>query len=119
VRAAEKRLVNQLRRLQKSNDKLRQVLLQYQRATRRLVRHVESGKRLIDTVELIGGRELRPELTDVLDEFETERHNTRLAMFALAGEEDTSISELARALGISRQLGSRLAREARVRPSRS
>jgi response regulator of citrate/malate metabolism len=119
VRSAQKRLVKQAQQLIESTEKLRQVLAQYQRATNRLVRRVESGDRLVDTVERIGGRALRPELTDVLDEFETARHNTRLAMFALAQEEHTSISELARALGISRQLGSRLAREAEAGPIRS
>jgi len=58
------------------------------------------------------GPERRSEVTDALGEFEAARHQVRLAMFALAKEQGSSFSDLARALGISRQLASRLAAEA-------
>jgi hypothetical protein len=49
-------------------------------------------------------------MTAALKDFEAARHRVRLAMFSLAKEQGSSFSDMARALGISRQLGSRLGR---------
>ena len=54
----------------------------------------------------------RRELTAALDAFEAARHEFRLALFAVCLEEGASISEVGRALGVSRQRASRLAAEA-------
>jgi len=50
-------------------------------------------------------------MTESMEEFEAARYQLRLAIFALGQEEGSSISEFARALGISRQFASRLANE--------
>jgi hypothetical protein len=54
----------------------------------------------------------RQAVTEAIQEFESARHQLRLALFALGKEEGASISEVGRVLGISRQLASRLAGEA-------
>ena len=66
----------------------------------------------MSTLEMLQGPQRRREVTEALEEFETARHRVRLSMFGVAEEQDASISEVARALGISRQLASRLAAEA-------
>jgi hypothetical protein len=53
----------------------------------------------------------RTTLSDVLDEFETARREARLTAWSLMASEGTSIGEMARIFGISRQLISRQLRD--------
>jgi ABC-type transporter Mla subunit MlaD len=111
VRGARRRLVRQVNELGDAAEELRRLLQDYKRVTNRFARRVKGGEGVVDAVEALGATDMRPTVTNALDDFEAARHRTRLAMFELAREEGTSISEMARALRISRQLGSRLAKE--------
>jgi len=116
MRGARRRLVRETNELIESAERLRKLLQEYKKVSARLVRLVESGEPVVDAIERIGGPQIRPELTNAIDALETARHRTRLALFDQAAEDGSSISEMARALGISRQLGSRLAKELEARP---
>ncbi len=91
---------------------LRAVLGRYEEGSANVARRVNNGEQLADALEAERGALTRQEVTEAVAELEGARHQVRLSMFSLAKEQGTTISELSRQLGISRQLGSRLAGEA-------
>lgn len=106
-------VVREGKRLVDSTEELRDILRRYRGVTTTMITRVENGTLMFDAIQQAYGSIVRPELTDALEEFEAARHRARLAMFRLGIEQGSSISEIGRALGISRQLASRLAAEAR------
>ena len=99
--------------LVEASKDLRRVLLRYEKTSAEIAARVERGESGTDALKTAQGPLRRREVTDAVEKFEAARHRVRLAMFVLAGEEGVSASELARQLGISRQLASRLANEAK------
>jgi len=110
---ASKRFVRDKLALVDASKDLRRALLRYEKTSVEIAGLVERGESGADALKAAGGPIRRREVTEALEKFEAARHRLRLAMFALASEEGTSASEVARQLGISRQLASRLAREAK------
>ena len=106
-----KQLVHSFSELNEVAERLRAVLLRYNKASDQVATLVADGAHLVPALQSLGGPVRRSEVTDALDEFEAARHRVRLAMFALAKEQGARVSDVARALGISRQLASRLAAE--------
>ena len=104
-----RQLQREIDHLVHSSAELRKMLVRYERANRSLASMVERGIPAIEALERIGAEGLRPELSDALERFDDVRRAGRLAIMALALEEGSSISEIARALHFSRQLASRLA----------
>jgi len=104
-------LAQHLRALSAAVERLRAVLQRFDRAGLKLAAHIEGGANLVAALDHLDGRVRRTEVTEAIDEFEAARHQVRLAMFGLAKEQGSSLSEVARALGISRQLASRQAAE--------
>jgi type II secretory pathway component PulF len=99
--------------LLQASAELRKTLVRYERANRSLSRLVREGVPVIEALERIEANELRPALSAALERIDGARHAGRLAVLALASEEGSSISDVARAFRISRQLASRLAAEVR------
>jgi hypothetical protein len=116
VRGGRRRLVREIDGLIESAEQLRKLLQEYKKVSARLARLVEAGEPVVDAIERIGSTTMRPAVTDAIDALEAARHRTRLALFDLSAEEGSSISEMSRALRISRQLGSRIAKELETRP---
>ena len=108
----QRELITEAGRLQETLADLKDGLDRYETATRDLVTEIERGSQLVTALEAVRGNVVRPEVTAALDAFEGARHRVRVAMFGLGLAEGASISEIGRALGISRQLASRLAAEA-------
>jgi hypothetical protein len=94
-----------------ANDELRAVLLRYKKANLKLISMVAEGEPMLAALERVGGSRLRPDLTDALDTFSGARHEGRLALLAVALEDGETMSDIGRALSLSRQLISRLAGE--------
>ena len=112
------RLVAEIAILDEASRNLRDVLERNERAIADLARRVERGESILEAFDAMEGAIRRHrELPKTLEEFEAARHQVRLALFALATAQGASMSELARRLGISRQLASRLAGAARERES--
>jgi hypothetical protein len=114
-----KALVREATGLMESIDHLRRVLQEFGQLNARLRARIAAGDDLGDTLENLSGPDARRQMTAALEQFEAARHRVRLSMFALAEEQGMSISDVARALGISRQLASRLAAEADDKPWRA
>jgi hypothetical protein len=112
-------LARRLAELAEQNDQLRGVLLRHKRGLTRATRDLERGDLTIETLRTRGAPGSRQALTDAIDSFEKARHQVRLAITAfLMEEQDASVSDIGRALGISRQLSSRLAKQGRTQRRR-
>ncbi len=110
-----KKLIKKLSLLMVTTEDLCDVLTRYRTATGDLITLIESGGKMDESLSSVSSPiKRRRELTETLDAFEAARHQARLAMFCLALDQGTSISAMARTLGISRQLASRLAAEAKA-----
>jgi response regulator of citrate/malate metabolism len=112
-------LVREANGLRESITHLRSVLEKYAKQNDRLRSRIQAGDHLGETLDQLQGAGTRLQMTEALEQFEVARHRVRLSMFALAEEQGMTISELARSLGISRQLASRLAAEADDKPWRT
>jgi hypothetical protein len=109
-----KKLVRKLSILMDTTDDLCDVLARYKIATADVITLIESGGKMDESLGTLSSPiKRRRELTETLDAFEAARHQARLAIFSLALDQGTSISGMARTLGVSRQLASRLAAEAK------
>jgi len=99
-----------------ATDYLRDALFGYRRACEKLLKAGEHGRRASSTVEMLELQkfaETREQVTSAIEEFEAARHKVRLGLVAVAQEEGSNLSDVARTLGVSRQLTSRLAIEAK------
>jgi hypothetical protein len=114
------RMVQRILELDESIDQLCDVLLRYRNSNVELAELIASGG---SAREAIGNPRVpqrrRRELTVTLDAFEAARHQYRLALFALCMEEGASITEVGRALGISRQRASVLVKAANRKRGRA
>jgi hypothetical protein len=108
------RLVRNMKTLVEMTEHLSAVLERYKRSSVELATRVQRGEMLENVFPVIEGPARPREVTEVLSEFEAARHQVRLAMLELGSEQGISISEMGRQLGLSRQLASRLAAEARA-----
>jgi hypothetical protein len=105
-------LVRELAELAEHTEHIRKVLLNYKKALRDVAQFLQGGDVPIAALTERQGPLWRREVTDALADFEAARHQVRVRFFALATEQGMSISEVARMLGITRQLASRVAAEA-------
>ena len=107
------RLLRAFEAMEVANDELRDELVRHKKATAEAVENMLSQAMTPDAVSAGSAPQIRVELTEALDRFEHTRHEARLAIFAYLGTiPGVTTAQIGRALGISRQLASRLAREA-------
>ena len=111
-------LVDEIGHLTEASITLREVLVRNERAIADLAQRVLAGESVLEAFNAMDGAMQRHrEMPETLEEFESARHSLRLALFNLALEQGATASELGRRLGISRQLASRLAGNARSKAS--
>jgi len=109
-------LVEEIAQLTEASITLREVLIRNERAIADLAQRVLRGESVLEAFSAMdGAMDRNREMPETLDEFEHARHSLRLALFNLALEQGATASELGRRLGISRQLASRLAGNARAK----
>jgi len=106
-------LVQQSYDLIESIKQLRKALLDYQKGCERLLKTGELDRSTVERVELLQFAERRERLAGALAEFEAARRRALIGLIDVAGEEGSNLSEVARTLGVSRQLLSRLSIESR------
>ncbi len=98
-----------------SSVALRQHLKRTERVGLKMVAALQSGAAIADAVEAAGESpaELRQASHDFLADYESCRHRMRELFMVASLDEGLSIGEVGRKLGVSRQLASRLVREAK------
>jgi hypothetical protein len=90
---------------------LRKALDEGESALRTVRAHIEQNGNASDFFDVIHPAPLRANLSDALTDFERARHRSQRLLFRLLWAEGTSMSDIARAWGISRHLVSRLVNE--------
>ena len=94
---------------------LREHLASSERTGRKMISALRRGVPISRSVEVTGASpsELRQSSYDLIAQYELCRHEMRAAFLLPSLDEGMSIGDIGRALGISRQLASRLVKEAR------
>jgi hypothetical protein len=100
-------------RLLEALTELRRCTRLTEESIRGALKQSQQGKELAAVVSAAGPASLRKAMNDSLKGVEEARHEMRRIVFATALDEGTSIGELARLFGFSRQLAARYAKEAR------
>lgn len=105
-------LVELTRDLVAKIERLRDALADYRDGCETLLQAAEKGRQPGSTMErvaLLKFSEKREHVNTAIREFETARRVARVGLIAVAQEEGSNLSSVARTLGVSRQLASRLA----------
>jgi hypothetical protein len=106
------RAVADLELLLQSAAALRTQLRTFEAGIRRARGHIDRGAAAVDLHDVLDIAELRETLTRAAADFEGARHASRLSVFRMQQAEGMSIGAIARAWGFSRQLVSRMMKEA-------
>ncbi len=101
-----------LEELVESTEALRRELVTHEEMCRRVLSDVRDGVQTGSVLAAVGADTWRAAMTDAIKEFETTRRRVRLVLVTMSLEEGSSIAEIARTWGVSRQLASRWAQEA-------
>jgi len=98
-----------------ASAELRAALRDGEAIGRRMIKKLQNGGSISNAVEEVGANasELRRSAAEHLSCYEHRRHEMRLTFVEAALDEGLSIGEVARKLGVSRQLMARFAKEAR------
>jgi MarR family len=107
-----KQALRQIELLRQRIEELGTVLNDLDESVVVLGKGIERGAPIIEALEEVGGTLTVPAMLETFEEFHAARQDLRVALLVIARREGTTASELARTLGISRQLASRLAAEA-------
>jgi hypothetical protein len=78
---------------------------------RRARRMVESGRSASEVARLNGAAEARAANSEMLRKVQAARHRAQQAQFKLASAEGSTMADIARGWGVSRQLVSRMVKE--------
>jgi hypothetical protein len=95
---------------------LRQATRATEAGIRRALKRANEGIDISEALGALDPASARHSMNDALKALEQARHEMRLAIFAMALDQGTSIGELGRIFGFSRQLAARYAKEARGEP---
>ena len=99
--------------LLEATKQLRASLRATETVYRRTLRNIQQRSAVTSTLRANHADIARLELTKALQEFERQRHKTRISLIATQLAEGESIAEIGRTWGFSRQLAATFAREAR------
>lgn len=93
-------------------EQLREALLDYKEGCEELLSagDGEPADTTVESLSLLKFGEKRARVAQAMEDFESARRLARVALIAVAQEEGSNLSDVARVLGVSRQLTSRLAR---------
>ncbi len=92
---------------------LRRQLVTHEAVCRRVLADVEGRVPVGSTLSTVRADTWRSAVTEAIHGFETARRRSRLRLVAMSLDDGTSIAEVARAWGVSRQLASRWVQETR------
>ncbi len=100
-----------LREMEEAIVRTRNQMKMMETLMRRIRRMVESGKNATEVANLANAAKGRAATSDIIREVQAARHRAQQAQFKLAAAEGSTMAEIARAWGVSRQLVSRMVKE--------
>ena len=104
--------IETLRELQETVARMRnQLRLMDTTGLRQALRLLEAGRPAFDIATVVDVAGSRKAVSALMGEIQAARHRAQRAQFKLAAAEGTSMAEIARAWGVSRQLVSRMVKE--------
>ncbi len=107
------RVLQSIERLLEVDREVRQRIQENETVLRRALKEFAKGTTVAEAMEKSQAGFGRQRVNEALDALTEARHEVRLAITVAGIEEGMSIGELGHAWGISRQLASRFAKEAR------
>jgi hypothetical protein len=96
-----------------AGQELRDLIQESRKGFQKALVLLDRGVRIDEALRALNTAERRLAMTEQLSEFEECRHRLRLSITVAGLDEGMSIGDLARAFGVSRQLASRMAKQAR------
>jgi predicted DNA-binding protein YlxM (UPF0122 family) len=111
-----------MRSLQEMEDAIvrtRDQLKTMETMMRRVRKMIESGRSAGDVAKTVNAAEARSATSQIIGEVQGARHRAQQAQFKLAAAEGSSMAEIARGWGVSRQLVSRMVKEPTPRRRRA
>jgi hypothetical protein len=105
--------VKDLQQLLEATKRLRADLRSREGLYRRTAKKLARGTDLATAMKSVRASDARGELAEAFDDFEYCRHQLRLSMTSAGLDEGMTIGHVGKALGISRQLAARYAKETR------
>jgi hypothetical protein len=100
-------------RLVVAGQELRDRIRESRKGLQKGLELLDRGVGIDEALRALNTAERRLAMTELLTEFEECRHRLRLSITVAGLEEGMSIGDIARAFGVSRQLASRMAKQAR------
>ena len=108
--------IRDLERLCEAVDELGVTLRKSKRQFRKVLTSLQDGMTVEGALERGDSAVTRNSLTLALEEFERQRHTSRLSLIAAGDSQGASINSISRSWGISRQLASRYVNLVRTGP---
>lgn len=108
-----------LRELEETVVRMQRQLKILEAALRRTHRLIAGGGMASDVVKIANVAEVRTATSAIMHEIQGARHRAQRAQFQLAAAEGTTMADIARAWGVSRQLVSRMVKEPMPRRRRT
>jgi hypothetical protein len=110
---ARERVIGSLESLLEEGRLVRQAIRENEVVIRHALKEMTQGTTVASTMKQVDAGFGRQNVKDALDALAAARHELRLATILVGLDEGMTIGDLARSWGISRQLASRFAKEAR------
>ena len=102
-----------IRQLVAAGQELRDLIRESRKGLQKGLELLDQGVEIAEALGALNTAERRLAMTEHLSGFEECRHRLRLSITVAGLEEGMRIGDLARAFGVSRQLASRMAKQAR------
>lgn len=111
---AIERVIADVRRYSEAGERLAERLHQHTRWNEEDIERLRAGTSLTESCHATGSAQRSRDLTRILAEFEESRRAIRSSTVLALLDEGMTISEIAQVFGVSRQLGNRLVKDARM-----
>jgi translation initiation factor 2B subunit (eIF-2B alpha/beta/delta family) len=111
--------IRTLREMEEAIVRTRDQLKTMEMMMRRVRRMIESGKGAGDVARANNAAAARAATSEIIREVQAARHRAQQAQFKLAAAEGSTMAEIARGWGVSRQLVSRMVKEPTARRKKS
>ena len=119
IQALRQDAIRELQEMEDAIVRTRNQLRFMEGMVRRVRKMIESGRTAAEVARTANAAEARAATSEVIREVQAARHRAQRAQFKLAAAQGSTMAEIARRWGVSRQLVSRMVKEPSPRRRRS